>query len=360
MSELLLRELTTADIDWLKHSGAQAIVPAGQVFIPVGTVPDCFYLLLDGRAAITLPRSALDPLQQAFAVIEGTTGEQEIMALENGDIFGALPGLVAPLPTATVVAKTDCMVLALPMVDLLAQLGADVAFAGRFYKWVAILLAGRLQRMLRRLGRRNLAQGKLLRDVWLVFGEFHDSDVEWLMAMGKVQQVTAGEILLGAGKAIEHLYLVLDGSLVMLWEEAAVNPLLQAFAVLEGHEPPGSFMGREVAQLGQGALVGISPFLDGRLERVTMRSTNGAVVLAVPRRLVLAKLQQDLGFAGRFYRVLGVVMGYRLQGVCGRLGYGRRVYAGGEEDELDLESIDRMGLAGRRFELMLGKLMSGV
>jgi bacteriocin-type transport-associated protein len=356
MSELLLRELTTTDIDWLKQAGAQAMVPAGQVFIPAGTVADCFYLLLDGRAAITLPRSALDPLQRAFAVIEGETAEQEIMALESGDVFGSLPGLVAPLPTANVVANTDCMILAVPMADLLAQLQADVSFAGRFYKWVAILLAWRLQRMLRRLGRRNLAQGKLLRDVWLVFGEFHDSDVEWLMAMGEVRQVAAGEVLLQAGKAIEHLYLVLDGSLVMLWEEAAANPLLQAFAVLEGQE----MLGREVSQLGQGALVGVSPFLDGRLERVTMRSTNGAVVLAVPRRLVLAKLQQDLGFAGRFYRVLGVVMGHRLQGVCGRLGYGRRVYAGGEEDELDMAVIDRMGLAGRRFELMLGKLMNGV
>jgi bacteriocin-type transport-associated protein len=219
-----------------------------------------------------------------------------------------------------------------------------------------MLLAGRLQRMLRRLGRRNLAQGKLLRDVWLVFGEFHDSDVEWLMAMGEVRQVAAGAVLLQAGKAIEHLYLVLDGSLVMYWEEAAANPLLQAFAVLEGQ----ATIGREVAQLGQGALLGVSPFLDGRLERVSMRSTNGAVVLAVPRRLVLAKLQQDLGFAERFYRVLGVMMGYRLQGVCGRLGYGRRVSAGGDEDELDLDAIDRMGLAGRRFELMLGKLRSGV
>jgi bacteriocin-type transport-associated protein len=356
MSELLLRELTTNDVAWLKQAGTQTKVPAGTVLINADTVPDYFYLLLDGQAVMALPRSALDPLQRAFAAIEGETGDREIMALENGDVFGALPGLVAPLPTATVVVKTDCVVLAVPIADLLVQLGADVGFAGRFYKWVAMLLAGRLQRMLRRLGRRNLAQGKLLRDVWVVFGEFHDSDVEWLMAMGEVRQVAAGEVLLQAGKAIEHLYLVLDGSLVMYWEETVANPLLQAFAILEGQ----AAIGKEVAQLGQGALLGVSPFLDGRLERVSMRSTNGAVVLAVPRRLVLAKLQQDLGFAGRFYRVLGVVMGYRLQGVCGRLGYGRRVYAGGDEDELDLAAIDRMGLAGRRFELMLGKLMSGV
>ncbi|NJM79726.1 MAG: hypothetical protein HC854_09080 [Flavobacterium sp.] len=137
----------------------------------------------------------------------------------------------------------------------------------------------------------------------------------------------------------------------MLWEDAAKNPLLQAFAVLEGQEA----IGKEVAELGQGALLGLAPFVDSRLGRVSMRS-QGAVVLAIPQRLVVAKLQQDLGFAARFYRAIGIVMGYRLQGVCGRLGYGRRVYAGGEEDELDLGAIDRMGLAGRRFELMLDKL----
>lgn len=356
MLEFLLRELTTADIAWLKQAGATATVRAGQVLVRAGSEADCFYLLLDGQVVMSLLQKDLDPLQRAFAQIEGDQGEREIITLENGDVFGALPGLVSPLPTASVVAQTDCAVLALPIADLMAQLKTDAEFAGRFYKLLAILLAGRLQRMLGRLGRRNLAQGKLLRDVWLVFGEFHDSDVEWLMAMGQVQQIGAGEVLVKAGCSIEHLYLLLDGSLVMLWEEAVENPLLRAFAAIEGQE----IAGQQVAQLGQGALMGVSPFLDGRLEWVTIQAESEAVVLAVPRRLVLAKLQQDVGFAGRFYRVLGMVMSHRLQGVAGRLGYGRRVQVGTDEDELDLEMIDRMGLAGRRFELMLGKLRSGV
>jgi bacteriocin-type transport-associated protein len=356
MLESLLRELTTADISWLKQAGATATVQAGQVLVQAGSEVNCFYLLLDGQVVMRLSPTDLDPLQRAFAKIEGEQVEREIITLENGDVFGALPGLVAPLPTASVVAQTNCTVLAVPIANLTLQLKSDPAFAGRFYKLLAILLAGRLQRMLRRLGRRNLAQGKLLRDVWLVFGEFHDSDVEWLMAAGQVQQVATDEVLVQAGCAIESLYLVLDGSLVMLWEEAVENPLLRAFAVLEGQETAG----QQVAQLGQGALMGVSPFLDGRLERVTMQAMTGAVVLAVPRQLVWAKLQQDVGFAARFYRVMGMVMSHRLQGVCGRLGYGRRVQAGGDEDELDLETIDRMGLAGRRFELMLGKLRSGV
>ncbi len=356
MSELLLRELTTGDIAWLKQTGVQGDVPAGTILAKAESMVDCLYVLLDGRAVITLPHRALDPVQRALVVIEGEIADREVVALASGDIFGALPSVMPLLPTAQVIAKTACTILAVPLADLKLQLSIDVGFAGRFHKLVAILLAGRLQRMLRRLGRRSLAQGKLLRDVWLIFGEFHDSDVEWLMAAGEVQQVAAGELLVRAGCSIEFLYLVLDGGLTMLWEEAAANPLLQAFAAIEGRE----LVGQEVAELGQGALVGESPFLDGRLEKVTMQALMTTTVLAVPRRLLLAKLQQDLGFAGRFYRVLGVVMGYRLQGVCGRLGYGRRTFVGGEEDELDMEVIDRLGLAGRRFELMLEQLRSGV
>ncbi|MCY7368115.1 MAG: cyclic nucleotide-binding domain-containing protein [Chamaesiphon sp.] len=353
MTEVLLRELMTDDIAWLKQAGVQRTIPSGMVLVSAGTVEESFCLLLDGWATVMMPSSELDPLQRAFAAIEGETTDREIFTLECGDIFGSLPGLVAPLPQGAVVAKEDCTVLAVPLAGLVAKIMMDIGFAGRFYKFLAILLAGRLQVMLRRLERRSLAQGKLLRDVWLVFGEFHDSDVEWLMAMGEVRHVATGEVLVRAGNAIDSLYLLLDGRLLMLWEEARMNPLLQAFAAIEGRES----IGQAVAELGQGALFGESPFLDGQLGRVTIQTLTDAVVLAVPRRVLLAKLQQDLGFAGRFYQVLSAVMGDRLQGVYGRLGYGRWVYTGGEEDELEMETIDRMGLAGRRFELLLGQMM---
>jgi bacteriocin-type transport-associated protein len=355
MTEVLLRELMTDDLAWLKQVGVQKTVTAGKVLVPARGGQDYLCLLLDGEVAVMLSNSELNPLQRAFAAIEGEAKEQQVATLECGEMFGTLPGLMASLPMmGTLVAKTSCTVLAVPISDLMAKLQGDVGFAGRFYKFLAILWAGRWRSMLRRLERRNLAQGKLLRDAWLVFGEFHDSDVEWLMAMGELHQVGQGAVLVRAGSAIDSLFLLLDGSLLMLWQGTKVNPLVQAFAAIEGQES----MGQTVAQLGQGALFGESPFLDGRLERVTIQAVTAAVVLAVPRRLLLAKLQQDLGFAGRFYRVLCVVMGHRLQGVYGRLGYGRRAYVGGDEDELEMETIDRMGLAGRRFEFMLANLIS--
>jgi bacteriocin-type transport-associated protein len=351
MTEVLLRELMTDDLAWLKQVGVQQTVTAGK---NLGSGQDYFYLLLDGEVAVMLSHSDLDPLQRAFAAIEGKAQTQQVATLECGEVFGTLPGLVAPLPTiGLLIAKTSCTVLAVPIPDLMAKLQGDVGFAGRFYKFLAILWAGRWRSMLRRLERRNLAQGRLLPDAWLVFGEFHDRDVEWLMAMGELQQVGQGDVLVQAGSAIDSLFLLLDGSLLMLWTGKKVNPLERAFATIEGQES----IGQEVAQLGQGALFGESPFLDGRLGRVTIQAMTAAVVLAIPRRLLLAKLQQDLGFAGRFYRVLCVVMGHRLHGVYGRLGYGRRVYLDGDENELEMETIDRMGLAGRRFELMQTQMM---
>jgi bacteriocin-type transport-associated protein len=359
MTEVLLRELMTDDLAWLKQVGVQQTETAGKI---LGVAQDYFYLLLDGEVAVMLSNSELDPLQRAFATIEATDRAntnavaamaQQVATLKCGEVFGMLPGLATPLPLGELVAKTSCMVLAVPILELMAKLQGDVGFAGRFYKFLAILWAGRWRSMLRRLERRNLAQGRLLPDVWLVFGEFHDRDVEWLMAMGELQQVGQGDVLVRAGSAIDSLFLLLDGSLLMLWTGKKVNPLERAFATIEGQES----IGQEVAQLGQGALFGESPFLDGRLGQVTIQAATTAMVLAVPQQLLLAKLQQDLGFTGRFYRVLCVVMGHRLQGVYGRLGYGRRVYLDGDENELEMETIDRMGLAGRRFELMQTQMM---
>jgi bacteriocin-type transport-associated protein len=352
MTEVLLRELVTDDIAWLKQIGVQKTLAAGKILVPAGGRADSFCLLLDGQVAVMLANTELDPLQKAFATIEGDATEQQIATLECGEVFGRMPGLVAPLPKGALVAKTGCTVLKVPLPELTAKLQQDVEFAGRFYKFLATLWAARLQQMLRRLGRRNLAQGKLLRDAWLVFGEFHDSDVDWLMATGDLRQVEKGNILVRAGSAIDSLFLVLEGSLLMSWEEAQGNPLLQAFAAIEGQE----VLGYTLAQVGPGALFGETPFLDSRLNRLTMQTLSATVVLAVPRRLVSTKLQQDLGFAGRFYRVICVLMGHRLQGVYGRLGYGCRAYTGAEEDELDVETIDRMGLAGRRFDLMLANM----
>jgi len=87
-------------------------------------------------------------------------------------------------------------------------------------------------------------------------------------------------------------------------------------------------------------------------------------VLLIPRQVLAAKLQQDVGFASRFYRLIATLLSNRLHGMLSRLGYGRRVYSKGQpldeaveyEDELDLSVLDRMAFAGKRFDWMQERL----
>jgi hypothetical protein len=86
--------------------------------------------------------------------------------------------------------------------------------------------------------------------------------------------------------------------------------------------------------------------------------------MSISRQQLAAKLQQDVGFASRFYRVIATLLSHRLQAMFSRLGYGRRVYSNGQpldqnveyEDELDSKVLDSMALAGTKFDWMLSRL----
>jgi hypothetical protein len=71
-------------------------------------------------------------------------------------------------------------------------------------------------------------------------------------------------------------------------------------------------------------------------------------------------LQSDSDFAARFYRALAVFLAYRLRDTVAQLGYGeeRQLLREDEreEDELDLNVMDKMYLAGQRFDRILKRL----
>lgn len=79
---------------------------------------------------------------------------------------------------------------------------------------------------------------------------------------------------------------------------------------------------------------------------------------------MILKLQQDVGMASRFYRVIAKLMSGRVQGMISRLGFGKTSYSQGEtlsqdttyEDEIDLDVMDNLTLGGARFDWMLRRL----
>ncbi len=358
MTEVLLKELTNSDIDWLISTGRRREIASGTVLIQEGQTTDSLHILLDGILTVTVPQADNNPLARAFAAMEGseTTG-REITRLYSGEVVGEIP-FVSVRPIATTVRAVEkSLVMSISQQELAAKLQQDVGFAARFTRAIAILLSNRLQNLIDRFGRSNFAQGQPLKDVLFILGELHDSDLDWMMACGTQKHIPANTILIHEARPVDALYIILSGTMSMSISQSKSNPLTRAFAAIEGGEIPS----REIARLSKGEIVGETPFIDGRLPAATVTALEDSFVLSILRQQLAAKLQQDVGFASRFYRAIAISLSHRLQETIGRLGYSRRVYSQGQpldenveyEDELNANVLDRVALAGKRFNWLL-------
>lgn len=357
MTEVLLKELTNSDINWMIATGRKQEIPAGTILVEQGKALDTLHIILDGTLTITVPQTTNNPLDKAFAAMEGSeTLGREIGKLSSGEIVGEIPFINVRPGVTTVKASEKSLVISISRQQLTAKLQQDINFACRFYRAIAILLSNRITQ----LGHSKLIKNKTLTDMLFVLEQLHDSDIDWLIATGTSQKIAAKTVLIREGGPVDALYILLDGTMAVSISEDERNPLTRAFAALEGEETAT----KEIARLSKGEIVGETAFIDSRLPFATVKAIGDSFVLSIPRQQLAAKLQQDIGFASRFYRVIATLLANRLQEMFSRLGYGRRIYSKGQplnenveyEDELDAHILDNMALAGTRFDWMLSRL----
>lgn len=178
-----------------------------------------------------------------------------------------------------------------------------------------------------------------MQKVLFILGELSDEDIDWMVDIAAREVVSAGTILIKEGKPIDALYIVLSGTLVVSVE------------ALEG---------KEIARLSTGEVVGEMSFVDARPPSATVKAFENSLVLSIPRQQLATKLQQDAGFASRFYRALAIFLSDRLRGTVSRLGYGKDGAAEGapasRENEPNPNVLDNLALAGARFDWLLRRL----
>src|SRR4029079_8014753 len=110
-----------------------------------------------------------------------------------------------------------------------------------------------------------------------------------------------------------------------------------------------------------GEIVGEISFVDSAPPSATVAAIGECLALFLDRESVLNKLERDVGFASRFYRSLAIFLADRLRDTVGHLGYGKVQDDGLStpvRDELDMEILDRLSMAGDRFNRML-KMLAG-
>ena len=177
-----------------------------------------------------------------------------------------------------------------------------------------------------------------MKKVLFVFGQLIDSDIEWMIALGKTQKVPAAHVLIEEAAQLQNLYIVLAGELVV-----RVKALGD----------------REVGRAGCGELLGEMSFIDSRPTSATVIASKESIVFAIPRAEMANKLKTDMAFAARFYRALALLLSDKVRARGGMLPYGDSS-AWDEEvqavDEIDEGVLDEVHLAGARFERMLKRL----
>jgi len=133
----ILGQLDDADVEWLATNGQRQKLTKGTVIIENGVRSENLYIVIDGRLAVVLPNG--------FRLAEVGVGE----------ILGEISLVISSPPTASVVVEEDCVVLAVSQLKLRKQLQRDAAFAGRFYRALAVFLANRMRSTLSTLGYGN-------------------------------------------------------------------------------------------------------------------------------------------------------------------------------------------------------------
>ena len=365
MTEVLLQQLNSQDLQWLKGNGERQLINSGESLIQQREKVERLYIILNGEFAAVISKHSEGVLGRVFSALEDDSNlEREIARLGNGEVIGEMSFLdISPAANAFT-AVENSLVLGIPREKLRNKLEQDLGFAARFYRAIAILLIERFEHLVNLYLRNRLGKLNLLQDVPMLFGELKDSDVDWMVHHGVLQEVPPGQILTKVGRQVENFYIILQGTISLMVSEDQQNQITSIFAALEQDEDSESELEREMAQLSRGEIVGETAAFDSYLSPVTLRTLENTVVLAISREKLLVKLQQDLGMAARFYRVVAILLSGRLQGLISRLGFGKGSYQFGQtlssgteyEDEIDLSVMDKIFLGGARFDWMLKRL----
>ncbi|MGK7888702.1 MAG: cyclic nucleotide-binding domain-containing protein [Leptolyngbyaceae cyanobacterium] len=342
MTEILLKELSNADIDWMFSEGNTSQVPAGTVLVKSNECPDQFHIILDGEVSLS-------------GLTQGESTPQDIARLGSSDVLGVSPLFKTMLPFEAK-AATDVRVFSLSQEQLASKLAADVTFKAHLYRAIALILSDRLRTIYASPDQLRFANNQAAKEAMVVFGELRDSDIDWLMSVGTIQQYSApDDFLVQAGRPVEALYIVLSGQFAIHTFEASRAPAPISVCFECPYKMADTMS--VVTNLTKGQMAGTIAFLDFRPHLFSIRTTDDAMVLRIPRPQLAAKLLQDMDFSARFHRILGLQLLDLLRASVGHA----HSEPGSEEldefgGEIDLEALEHASQGAVRFNWMLKQL----
>jgi CRP/FNR family cyclic AMP-dependent transcriptional regulator len=177
-----------------------------------------------------------------------------------------------------------------------------------------------------------------MRKILFILGELDDADVDWLMRVGRKEQIATGSRLIEEGHPVDAFYVVVSGEFQVVVE---------------------ALQGREVARLKSGEVFGEISFLDSRPPVATVIATRDSIVFTIPQKLLKQKLDDGGKFAAHFYRAIALFLADRMRNTVGLLGYGQEYPPDSPLQlvrDLSPQVVQNLPLARRRLDLLVRRL----
>lgn len=127
-----------------------------------------------------------------------------------------------------------------------------------------------------------------------------EEDIYWFQTVGKMENISAGHVLIQEGSPLDMFYIVLVGHLAVF--------------LTSQHD-------RRIADLGSGQVLGEMSLIDSRPSAATVTALEDSIVLAIPQKSLAEKLEQDGGFSARFHRAIAMFLSSRLRSTFVQFGY---------------------------------------
>jgi CRP-like cAMP-binding protein len=353
MTEILLRELVSSDIDWMVSVGQSIELAAGETFLQAKEKVNYFYLVLEGELAAIQTQ----PDQP----------ERQILQITAGDVMGAFFLINQRSMLYSVKARTPAHLFAIPLYLLEEKLKQDISFSGRLYRAIAMILSQKQWQMTAQASQERLKLKSMMlqshqtvtKGILLVFSCLHDSDMCWMISRGILKRLANGETHLREGQPLDAIEIVLQGQLSILIDLSPHHLLSVVFGATKTR------MQQAIAQIMPGELLGVTAFLDMTPNIYTLQAQQDTLLLSLPLTVLIPKLQQDEGFAARFYQALANLSTERLFQIFCQVGCsGATSYQSGDslceassyEEEMDMGSLQQISIARARFNWMLQQL----
>lgn len=175
-----------------------------------------------------------------------------------------------------------------------------------------------------------------MRKILYILGQLTDDDVEWLAVNGARRELPAGSYLTRQGQPVRDISIILDGTADVLIDKDQ----------------------RKVATLGYGEIVGEISLVDRRPATAAVRACGPLLCLEIPHTVLLQRFERDTAFSSRFYRAIALFMADRMRSTVAQLGQkgDGQDLSDLNDEEMDDEILDKVHLAGQRFEMILKRL----